>query len=197
MAFKDLTLCVYCGDIAVHQDHIIPRIARLGWGKGTVPACAQCNCTLSGNMVFGVRERARFLYKRYTQRKANGEWFQVTHDRLDWLRKVCLFEIDDLSPETDIMAGMRRPKPGRPNTYGLTEKQLSGVPRGFQTDVLNGARPNTAQLDFRDLALAWERRSRQHRPDSAPTNRAGSRAPRTSRRPAAACTAQLELPGLA
>lgn len=34
--------CVYCGEPATQQDHVVPR-GRLGWEDHLVPACRRCN----------------------------------------------------------------------------------------------------------------------------------------------------------
>lgn len=61
--------CTYCGSIyGNHMDHVIPKSYTANDSfdrKYVVPACAECNCTLSDNLLFTIPERAGFLYDRY------------------------------------------------------------------------------------------------------------------------------------
>ena len=70
-------LCTYCGEFADTHDHVVPvsyvRIHRkLEVGnKEAIPACKECNCTLSNKLYITISERARYLQTRYKTKYKN------------------------------------------------------------------------------------------------------------------------------
>ena len=66
---EDLYSCVYCGEVADTLDHVPPvRIAEsldLEMTHMLVPACRECNSTLSAKYLLYLDERAEHLLQRY------------------------------------------------------------------------------------------------------------------------------------
>ena len=71
--------CVYCGEIAEVQDHVIPRSYlreinrsrrwdRFKTGDWLVPSCAECNSTLGSELLPSIPSRASFLLKKYKRK---------------------------------------------------------------------------------------------------------------------------------
>lgn len=67
-------ICTYCGEPANTYDHVPPRhwlssnpklVPR---EKSSVPACAECNQTIGGKLLFGVGSRAEFLKAKYLKK---------------------------------------------------------------------------------------------------------------------------------
>jgi len=64
--------CTYCGDVADTFDHIVPVSYRHNSRNKSenrdmaVPCCRECNSTLQDKLLFTIRERAHYLYNRYS-----------------------------------------------------------------------------------------------------------------------------------
>lgn len=64
-------VCVYCGEDATHIDHLLPRLWTgevLRRFVPVVPACQDCNCTIGGDLVVPLHERARLVAERLHKR---------------------------------------------------------------------------------------------------------------------------------
>lgn len=65
-----LNACTYCGITTdITRDHVIP-VSWRGFGRDyaagdTIPACVECNCTLSDVPIFNVQDRSAYLVGRY------------------------------------------------------------------------------------------------------------------------------------
>lgn len=86
--------CVYCGDIATHRDHLVPR----PWtGPGarrfvpTVPACSDCNVRINDAAVFTIAGRADIV---------------AASLRRKWKRELTIADRDD--SEFNEYSGMMR-----------------------------------------------------------------------------------------
>lgn len=70
--------CTYCGLRAETQDHVPPLVWVHSLGSEffnnaktlllIVPACLECNITLSNYRLFTIKERTRYLLGRYTKK---------------------------------------------------------------------------------------------------------------------------------
>lgn len=95
-----MDLCIYCGAIATERDHLKARAlngpGHLGYGltrksrPQTVPACAECNNNLGAFASDNVRERAAYLYERYSRKHRKKARIEL--ERLKWLRGVALLD---------------------------------------------------------------------------------------------------------
>lgn len=66
-------VCVYCGDPAGTMDHLLPRTWTSTSARrsvAVVPACAQCNSTLSDIFEPSVYKRREYVQARYAKRWA-------------------------------------------------------------------------------------------------------------------------------
>ncbi|MEZ5411045.1 MAG: HNH endonuclease [Acidimicrobiales bacterium] len=60
-------VCVYCGEQAEHEDHLVPRhLSGEEWRKAvpTVPACADCNQLLSDLYMETIGERSAYVARQ-------------------------------------------------------------------------------------------------------------------------------------
>lgn len=67
---RTIAVCAYCGTTDnIQRDHVIPtsylREKRKFEGDWLVPACAECNRTLSSFLIFNVPDRAVHVLIRY------------------------------------------------------------------------------------------------------------------------------------
>lgn len=61
-------ICVYCGEYADQMDHLLPRAytgESLRRRVPVVPACGECNRTLSDAFIPDVQERRDLVHRRY------------------------------------------------------------------------------------------------------------------------------------
>lgn len=69
--------CFYCGEMATSKDHMLPQVYGDGSGD-TVPACRECNSTLSCIAPESIEERFKHLYRKYVSKykldKPIPEW---------------------------------------------------------------------------------------------------------------------------
>jgi len=81
---RETNSCIYCGDIARHVEHVIPR--DMGMPTYTVPSCAECNLLANKFYGGGVFEKQDFIHKkirkRYSKLLAMPEWDQTELDEL-------------------------------------------------------------------------------------------------------------------
>ena len=67
----DYAICTYCGSVATTVDHVPPRALRgLNVEHLLLPCCLECNVLLGSFIGLNVKDRKRFLLKKYKNRYA-------------------------------------------------------------------------------------------------------------------------------
>ena len=61
--------CFECGDLAIHNHHVVPR--SLG-GKKTIPLCANCHSKAHNNLKLFTADHAILIKQGLERAKANG-----------------------------------------------------------------------------------------------------------------------------
>lgn len=131
-------ICVYCGDPADTQDHIIPT-ALTGVEQRkyvlTVPACRQCNSAISDRVVFSIDNRRR-IAQAYIARK-----FKKVLSIPDYSREE-IYEFEGTLRQSVIEAQntkewitARLKWPDSPH-YDLKHLQASGIENPFVAGLL-------------------------------------------------------------
>lgn len=114
--------CVYCGEPADTQDHVMPAFWRST--RVTVCACVNCNSTLCHHALFTIQLRASFmagvLHREYVRKKrGDTDAAVLLLDRITWALGVAAMSDEESAThvracsEVRSVRALRRPETTR------------------------------------------------------------------------------------
>ncbi len=94
--FRDLCMCVYCGEHATDREHVVPK--SLG-GSWTVPSCRECNSLIGASLQPSLSERrkviARKVKARYRKVLRVPEWDREEVSELGPILRLAIAEMNE------------------------------------------------------------------------------------------------------
>ena len=133
-------VCVYCGDPADSEDHIIPT-ALTGQAQRkyvlTVPACRQCNSAISDRVVFSIDNRRRiaqaYIARKFKKILAIPDYSAEEIQEFEGTLRQSV--IESQNTKNWISARLRWPES---SNYDLNHLQASGIDNPFLVGLLSG-----------------------------------------------------------